>query len=88
MSLAGDEARAFSGHEGMGQVWAESRANWARFEFDVVGASGDVVQVAFAGNDTLERSEVHGMLWFRAETRDGLIVRLWSALDPGRLPTT
>lgn len=86
MSLASGHARAFRGHDGMREVWAESRANWVRFSFSVIAERDGVIEVNFSGLDTVGGPEHTGALWFRAEGNDGRIVRLWSALDAGLLP--
>lgn len=85
VSLAGPEPRWFSGHEGLREAWAESRANWHRFELSVVDDEGDVTEVAFSGVELDHGIELSGVLWFSVESRDGKISRLRSAMDAGRL---
>lgn len=86
VSLAGPEPRSFEGHEGLREVWAESRANWHRFELSVVDDDGDVTEVTFSGMELEQGTELSGVLWFRVEAKDGRITRLWSALDASELP--
>ena len=86
MSLAGPEPRSFRGHEGLRDAWAESRANWNRFELSVVDDEADVTEVMFSGMELDQGIELSGVMWFRVETKDGRIVRLWSAFDASDLP--
>ena len=86
VSLAGPEARAFKGHEGLREAWAESRANWHRFELSVIDDEGELTEVIFSGTELEHGIELSGALWFRVEARDGRISRLWSALDASELP--
>jgi ketosteroid isomerase-like protein len=86
VSLAGAEPRSFEGREGLREVWAESRANWYRFELSVVDDDGDVTEVMFSGMELEQGTELSGVLWFRVEAKDGRITRLWSALDASELP--
>ena len=86
MSLAGPEPRSFRGHEGLREVWAESRANWHRFELSVVDEAGAVTEVMFSGMELDQGIEPSGVLWFRVEAADGRISRVWSALDASDLP--
>jgi len=86
VSLAGPEPRTFQGHEGLREVWAESRANWHRFNLSVLDDEGDVTEVVFSGIELEQGIELSGVLWFRVEAKDGRIVRLWSALDASELP--
>ena len=85
VSLAGPEPRSFSGHDGLREAWAESRANWHRFELSVVDDEGDLTEVTFSGMELDHGIELSGMLWFSVESRDGKISRLRSAMDAGRL---
>ena len=86
VSLAGPEPRTFRGHDGLREVWAESRANWHRFELSVVDDEGAVTEVMFSGMELEQGIELSGVLWFRVEAQDGRITRLWSALDATELP--
>ena len=86
MSLADPEPRTFRGHEGLREVWAESRAHWHRFELSVVDDDGDVTEVTFSGMELDHGIELSGVLWFRIESTDGRISRVWSALDASELP--
>ncbi len=85
VSLSDGDPQVFTGHAGLTEVWARSRANWVRFSFSVLADDGDVIAVAFSGLDT-DGAEIEGNLWFRVESLDGQIVRLWSALDSALLP--
>ena len=84
MSLAGPEPRTFSGHEGLREVWAESRANWHRFELSVLD-DGEPIEVMFSGMELEQGIELSGVLWFRVESRDGKIAHVRSAMDAGEL---
>ena len=84
-SLAGREPRSFEGHEGLREVWAESRANWHRFELSVLGDEGDLIEVMFSGMELEQGIELSGVLWFDVESRDGKVARVRSALDAGVL---
>ena len=86
VSLAGPEPRSFTGHDGLKEVWAESRANWHRFDLSVLDDEGDVTEVVFSGMELEQGTELSGVLWFRVEAKDGRISRLWSALDASELP--
>ena len=86
VSLAGPEPRSFRGHEGLREAWAESRANWHRFELSVVDDEGELTEVMFSGMELDQGIELSGVLWFRVETKDGGISRVWSALDASELP--
>ncbi len=85
VTLAGPEPRTFRGHEGLRQAWAEGRANWELFRFSVLDQDGETLEVGFSGIERLQGIEISGVLWFRFEEEQGRIVRLWSALDAGRL---
>ena len=87
MTLAGPEPRTFAGHDGLREAWAEGRANWEIFRFAVQDEQDGVLEVGFSGIERLQRIEISGVLWFRVQERDGRIVRLWSALDAGDLPS-
>jgi hypothetical protein len=86
VSLAGPEPRTFRGHDGLREVWAESCANWHRFELSVVDDEGGVLEVMFSGIELEHGIELSGVLWFRVEANDGRIDRVWSALDASELP--
>ncbi len=86
LSLAGPEPRTFVGHEGLREVWAESRANWHRFEFSVIDDDGDVIEVMFSGMELEQGTELGGVLWFKVEAGGGRIRRIWSALDASAIP--
>lgn len=86
VSLAGPEPRRFEGHEGLREVWAESRANWHRFELSVIDDEGGLTEVMFSGMELEQGTELSGVLWFRVEAKDGRIIRIWSALDASELP--
>ena len=86
VSLAGPEPRIFRGHDGLREVWAESRANWHRFQLSVVDDEGGVTEVMFSGIELNQGTELSGVLWFRVEEKDGRIVRVSSALDASALP--
>ena len=86
VSFAGPEPRLFTGEEGLREMWAESRANWHRFEFSVLDDEGEVAEVMFSGIEMQEGTEISGVLWFRVKSRDGKIARVESALDATRLP--
>ena len=83
-SLAGPEPRSFEGHEGLREVWAESRANWHRFELSVLD-EGNPIEVIFSGMELEQGVELSGVLWFDVESRDGKLARVRSALDAGLL---
>jgi len=96
VTLAGPEPRTFHGHEGLREAWAEGRANWELFRFSVLdtrdgqgrqgtGQQEGILEVGFSGIERLQGIEISGVLWFRFEEQQGRIVRLWSALDAGRL---
>lgn len=87
VSLASADARVFRGHDGMREVWDESRGNWSRFIFSILAERDELSQVAYSGIETLGGAELKGVLWFRAQSREGQIVRLWSAFDAAALPT-
>ena len=85
VSLAGPEPRTFSGHDGLREVWAESRANWHRFELSVLDDDGEPIEVMFSGMELEQGTELSGVLWFTVESRDGRITRVRSAMDAGAL---
>jgi hypothetical protein len=85
VSLAGPEPRSFRGHAGLREVWAESRANWHRFELSVVDDEAELTEVMFSGMELEQGIELSGVLWFRVEAKVGRISRVWSALDAGEL---
>ncbi len=85
VSLAGPEPRTFSGHEGLREAWAESRANWHRFEFSVLDDESEPIEVMFSGMELEQGTELSGVLWFSVETHNGKIARLRSAMDAGLL---
>ncbi len=85
VSLAGPEPRSFSGHDGLREVWAESRANWHRFELSVLDDDSEPIEVMFSGMELEQGIELSGVLWFAVETRDGRISRVRSAMDAGEL---
>lgn len=85
MSLASADAVTHRSHDGMREVWRESRANWEVFRFEVIEERAGVLEVGFSGVERLQRIEISGVLWFRLEERNGQIVRLWSALDANDL---
>ena len=85
ISLAGSEPRSFAGHEGLREAWAESRANWHRFELSVLDEEGDLIEVMFSGMELEQGTELSGVLWFSVESRDGRITRLRSAMDARQL---
>lgn len=87
MTLAGPKPRTFAGHDGLREAWDQGRANWETFRFAVHGERDGVLEVGFSGIERLQRIEISGVLWFRVQERDGRIVRLWSALDAGDLPS-
>jgi len=96
VTLAGPVPRTFAGHEGLREAWAEGRANWEVFRFQVITRDGqgrqgtgdetDVLEVGFRGIEQMQGIEISGVLWFRVEERDGRIARLWSAMDADALP--
>lgn len=86
VSLALPDPRVFRGHEGLREVWRESRANWQHFRFSILDEEGGVFETTFTGLEMHQGTEISGVLWFRVECREGRIVRLWSALDAGLLP--
>jgi hypothetical protein len=86
VTLAGPEPRTFAGHDGLREAWAEGRANWEVFRFQVLDEEGGVLEVGFRGVEHLQGIEISGVLWFRVEEREGRITRLWSAMDAGALP--
>ena len=65
-------------------MWAESRANWHRFELSVLD-EGDPIEVMFSGMELEQGTELSGVLWFDVESRDGKLARVRSALDAGLL---
>jgi ketosteroid isomerase-like protein len=85
VSLAGPEPRTFEGHDGLREVWAESRANWHRFQLSVVDDDGDAIEVTFSGMELEQGIELSGVLWFSVESRDGKISRVRSAIDASLL---
>lgn len=85
VSLAGPEPRAFAGHDGLREVWAESRANWHRFELSVLDDDSEPLEVMFSGMELEQGIELSGVLWFSVESRNGKIARLRSAMDAGLL---
>jgi len=85
VSLAGPEPRTFEGHGGLREVWAESRANWHRFQLSVLDDDGDAIEVMFSGMELAQGIELSGVLWFSVESRDGKISRVRSAMDAGLL---
>ncbi|HYI35714.1 MAG TPA: nuclear transport factor 2 family protein, partial [Thermoleophilaceae bacterium] len=86
VTYAGPEPRTFSGHEGLRAAWAEGRANWDVFRFQVLDEEGKVLEVGFRGIEQVQGIELSGVLWFRVQERDGRLARVWSALDAGELP--
>jgi ketosteroid isomerase-like protein len=85
VSLAGPEPRSFTGHEGLREVWAESRANWHRFELSVLDDDSQPIEVTFSGMELDQGIELSGLLWFSVESREGKISRLRSAMDASLL---
>ena len=85
MSLAGAEPRTFTGHDGLREVWAESRANWHRFHLSVLDDEGGAMEVMFSGMELEQGIELSGVLWFSVESRDGRISSVRSALDAAQL---
>jgi ketosteroid isomerase-like protein len=85
VSLAGPEPRTFTGHEGLREVWAESRANWHRFELSVLDDEGDVIEVMFSGTELEQGTELSGVLWFTVREREGRIAGVRSAMDASAL---
>jgi hypothetical protein len=87
VSLASCAPRIFLGHDGLREVWAESRANWHRFVFSVLDDDdGGAIEVQFSGMELEQGTELSGVLWFRVEHDGERIVRIWSAMDAGLLP--
>lgn len=84
--LAAGDGRTYRGRDGLSEAWRESRANWDRFAFSVLGDEDGLIRVEFSGIESLNATRVAGELWFRVHERDGRIARLWSALEPGELP--
>ena len=77
MTFAGPEPRTFSGHDGLREAWAEGRANWEVFRFQVhrTRARTASCEVGFRGIEQPRASSSAGVLWFRVEERDGRIAR-------------
>ncbi|HEX5909742.1 MAG TPA: nuclear transport factor 2 family protein [Thermoleophilaceae bacterium] len=86
VTFAGPEPRTFAGHDGLREAWAEGRANWEVFRFQVLGDEGGVLEVGFRGIEQVQGIELSGVLWFRVDERDGRLARVWSALDANELP--
>jgi len=86
VTFAGPEPRTFSGHDGLRAAWAEGRANWEVFRFQVLDEEDGVLEVGFRGIEQVQGIELSGVLWFRVDERDGRLARVWSALDAGELP--
>ena len=85
VSLASGQSVTYTGHEGMREVWDQSRANWEVFRFSVLDEEDGVLEVSFSGLERLQRIEISGVLWFRCSERDGRIVALTSAMDASDL---
>ena len=85
VSFAGPEPRSFTGHDGLREVWAESRANWHRFDLSVLDDEANPIEVMFSGMELEQGIELSGVLWFDVESRDGKLVHVRSALDAGAL---
>lgn len=62
-------------------MWAESRANWHRFELSVLDDEGSPIEVMFSGMELEHGIELSGVLWFEVESRYGKLARVRSALD-------
>ena len=86
VTLAGPAPRTFAGHEGLREAWAEGRANWEVFRFQVIDEEAGVLEVGFRGIERMQGIEISGVLWFLVEECDGLIARVWSAMDAAALP--